>query len=405
MQRSAAVHVLEQAEEYPLPRIPIADFLQKLALALPRLIDFVASPFLRAHPVWGQAIPYNVPAYGTGTSLGHCVRPDVLLTKDGPKICELDFVPSGRGYLLAGLGRAQQRQVLDVFAEWYRQMGVSRVFYATATTTMCLEETEFFSQMLREASGIDIRAGNIDTCSEHDLRGSFIDRLSYRSEMALPEAQRSLAGLTVATAEPYLDSKAIFAMVHDALLTKALEAALDAEALAFLRSVFPHTRLLSLVKSDAELIRIAKERDRWVIKNTDVETDHSWGCRGTVVGASSNEAPFLRELRREASSGRKNTGRSPVLQWWHGSRDFWQTWDDAVNGVYQRTPPLHTSALQDISTSRIAAKEVGARIGFYFLVVRDSGECLVTPYGDLVLRQDRLIHGASDAIFLPVRAY
>lgn len=403
--REATARVLEPQDELLLPQLPLADFIRSLAEALPKLIEFVVSPALREHPVWGTAIPYHVPAYGTGTSLGHCIRPDVLLTADGPKICELDFVPSGRGYLLAGLGPAQQAEVLEVFAQWYRSMGASRILYATASTTMCRAETELFAAAMREYRGLDIHAGNIDDLALSDLQGVFIDRLSYRSEMQRPEEERSLAGLTVATAEPCLDSKAIFAMVHDGSLTTALEAALGKETLEFLRSVFPQTQLISRIKSDKELARLAGERTKWVLKNSDVETNHSWGCRGTAVGASYSETKFLEALMGGASLGAKDAGRNPVLQRWHASRDFWQIWDDVIKGVYQRAALVQPGKTHDPKTFCRATKEVGARIGFYFLVVRESGECLTTPYGDLVLRQDRLIHGASDAICLPVQAY
>lgn len=391
-------------KERLLPQIPIANFLKKLAEILPRLVEFVSSQTLREHPVWGQAIPYHIPFYGTGTSLGHCIRPDILLTTDGPKICELDFVPSGRGYLLAGLDEAQQKETLNVFAEWYRRMGASKVLYATATTTVCREETELFSEKLRECCGIDISAVNIDAVSDTELAGAFIDRLSYRSEMNNPdEARKNLTGLTVATAEPYLDSKAIFAMVHDDSLAKALEATLGKEELSFLRKAFPQTTLVRRIK-EKELPRLATERSKWVLKNSDVETNSSWGCRGTVVGRNYNESKFLGALRGEPLNG-KDVGMNPILQRWYSSRDFWQVWNAVVKGVFQRTALVQHGREHHPKTFCEASDEVGARIGFYFLVVRKTGDCLVTPYGDLVLRQDHLIHGASDAICLPVEAY
>ncbi len=389
-------------DERRLLEVPLASFNAQLAKALPRLIEFVCSQELRAHPVWGQVIPYHVPAYGTGRSLGHCIRPDVLLTANGPKICELDFVPSGRGYLLSGLTMSHQSAVLRVFADWYRKMGVSRIAYATASTTVCAHETALFASRLRAHSNLDIRAANIDVLAGKDLDGVCVDRLFYRSEMSTPG---SLADHAVITAEPWLDSKAIMAMVHDRTLDKTLKEALGDEALEFLREVIPETRLVERIKSDADIERLADEHMRWVVKNSDVETDDAWGSRGTVIGASYRKQKFLSVLKREATRNGKNVGSHPVLQRYHQSRDFWGAWDGVVNQRYRRTTLFQSGRLPDEKTAHHATREVGARIGFYFLVVRGTGECLTTPYGDIVLRQDRLIHGASDAIGLPAVAY
>lgn len=397
--------VLSDASECQVPGIPIRNFLDQLALVLPKLIELVLAPSLRSHEVWGMAIPYAEPGYGSGVSRGHCVRPDIILTSDGPKICEFDFVPSGRGYLLAGLGTSQRAKVLDVFAAWYAAMGVRRVLYATATTTVCALETRLFSEALRRYAGLDIRACNIDMTDDESLTDAFVDRLSYRSEMSMAEERRSLTGCDVATAEPFLDSKAILAMVHDHSLTQLLTTTLGAEGLAFLRSAIPETRLVSKSLSEKQLVGLGELRDQWVIKNTDVETDYSWGCRGTIVGASVGKGAFIAALARTADPNRKSAGAWPILQRWHSSRDFWQTWNAIIDGTYQRTRLIQSGTEHDPKTFKHAMREVNARIGFYFLVVRSTGEVFVSPYGDLVLRQDRLVHGARDSICLPVGAY
>jgi len=103
-----------QTKRATIPAVPLQSFLEQLADALPRLIEAASSPLVREHPVWGSVIPYHVPHYGTGISRGHCIRPDILYTSDGPKVCELDFVPSGRGYLLASLGPDEEAETLEV---------------------------------------------------------------------------------------------------------------------------------------------------------------------------------------------------------------------------------------------------------------------------------------------------
>src|SRR3989344_1326995 len=186
---AAYIRALEDEEDFRktrYPGVPLARFNHQLSKFLPKLIDLLRSDDIRAHPIWGTVIPYDVPSYGTGESLGHCVRPDVLLTSSGPKICELDFVPSGRGYLLKSLmQRVDQLAVSRTFAEWYRKMGVQRIFYATASKTSCFDETVQFAKIVKEDTDLNILAGNIDTVDVSDLKNALVDRLSYRSEMDL----------------------------------------------------------------------------------------------------------------------------------------------------------------------------------------------------------------------------
>jgi hypothetical protein len=398
-----AIAALPHAHSYEVPRVPVAGFLQELARVLPKLIEFVMSHELREHPVWGRVIPYRVPHNGTGTSRGWCIRPDIILTRDGFRICEFDFVPSGRGDLLASLGRTQQAEVLETFADWYKSMGVRNVLYATASTTVCFSETVLFAQRMR-GRGINISAGNIDTIEAPRREGVFIDRLFYRSEMSMLPEKKLLAGCDVATAEPYLDSKVIFAMVHDRTMTESLTRALGEEGVAFLRTALPETRLISRVDAKQREHLAKREKDVWVVKATDVEVDHHWGSRGVVVGLKYTVAKFLDALNGTDPSG-KTLGEEPIVQKFFRSRDFWQTWNAVIDGDFVRCQLPHVGRAPAQVTSAHATKEVGARIGFYFLVCRETGKCFVTPFGDMRLRQDELVHGASDALCLAVEAY
>ncbi|KND51986.1 MAG: hypothetical protein ABA06_01850 [Parcubacteria bacterium C7867-001] len=389
--------------ESELPSVPIHEFLQRLKKELPKLIELVTGDTLRHHELWGKAIPYQVPSYGSGRSKGHCVRPDILLTRDGPKICELDFVPSGRGYLLASLGHRQQEEFTKAFERWYRSMGATNVLYTTASTTTCRNETEYFANRMRRFTDIRVNPVNIDRVPDEWGKELFVDRLSYRSEMNTREEDKLLANLDVSTAEPYLDSKAIFAMIHEPSLTKMLEEELGVETLEFFRQAFPHTMLVSRIKSPKEVERIAKEREKWTVKNSDVETDVSWGSRGTTVGARTSEKKFTGLLLGTAANA-KPAGTYPILQRWHASRDFWYVWNAVIDGVYEPTRLYAPDKQSDTKTTRYAEKEVGARLGFYFLVNREARSCEVAPYGCMVMRQDDLIHGASDALCVAVQA-
>lgn len=377
--------------------VPLADFNSNLAEVLPKLIEFIASPILKNHSVWNDVVPYNVPSYGYGQSLGHCIRPDIVLGCDNkPYVCEIDFVPSGRGYLLASLNEEDQMKVLEVFYTWYRQMGIENILYATASTTICSDETRLFSESLRRYFGINIKDVNIDTLNKEDLEGCLVDRLFYRTEMSV---FNELGDANVITAEPWLDSKVIFAVIHDNSLDDILIEVLGDTGLKFLREVFPYSILLSSV-SDQELEEIAEKRENWVVKNGDVEMSYSWGCRGTFIGANYTKKKFLEILKGSVTAKGKEIGQRPILQHFHLSQNFSVVWNGVVDGNYRQTSLKYPGLIPDPKTSIYATKHVGARIGFYFLVNRINGTCLVPDEGILTLRQDRMVHGASDALVL-----
>jgi|GEM_PF-2164280 len=378
----------------PLPKIKLASFLQSVALVLPRLIELIKSDAIRNHPVWGSVIPYHVPSFGSRASLGHCVRPDILVTARGPIMTEIDFVPSGRGDLTAGLPEEQSDEVLDMFGDWYRRMGVTRVRLATASTTSCAQESEYFASRMRQR-GFDYWAINIDENFESHRQVTLVDRIFYRSEMRMAEEHRHLPSRTIITAEPYLDTKSIFALIHDKAMTEYLETALGSEGLSFLRRAMPESYLLSSLDS-AAVEAIVKNRYDYFVKNTDVETDHCWGSRGHIVGASCSAEAF-----RDALLGKgldKRTGSNPIVQRFHMSLNFAETWNGVIDGDIPESNPFGR-VLDPVTKSRTTG-HVGAKFGFYFLVSNssDGGNCTVTKYGDTLLRGNPLVDYSLDSL-------
>lgn len=363
---------------------------QQLTRILPKLIKFMSSDFLRQHKVWGKLIPFSVESYGYGISLGHCVRPDIVLTEDGPIICELDFVPSGRGYLLSALPPAEQKKWLEYFANWYSSLGVSEVLYATASTTVCDQEVKFFAELLKKYHGINIQSINIDTYDKSKINGAFVDRLFYSAEMKEPD---NLPNCHVATAEPWFDSKMIFAVIHDSDLVSELFEVFGAD-FPLLKKIFPYSIPVSFL-TDTEIEKILQEKENWIIKSCDVEEHNSWGCRGTFMGASYSSAKFRDILLGNRAVKNKSIGNIPIVQHYHPSRDFSNIWNDIVDGKF-RQPNLHLAEPSE-ETKQHAKKTVGGRFGSYFLINRTKGCCLSPGVGILTLRADRLVHGARDA--------
>lgn len=367
-------------------------FLADLQKHLPLLIEGLKNPLLRDDMVWGKLFPFAIEAYGNGGSLGHCVRPDIVLSESGPLICELDFAPSGRGFALAHIEESGQdlQKFLDPFSRWYQQMGADQVIYGTATTTVCWEETQFFAQKLRDLTGTQIIAANLD---QAHVNGHLVDRLAYRSEFA-DSTKSLLTGKSVITAEPHLDSKLVFALMFSKSAKNLRKALFPRETIEFFQAAFPRTLLVS----DVGEARIMADHKKWVLKNTEVETDYNWGCRGTMIGASETATRFSQALQNGmVSNGRKQFGENPVVQEFHQSRDFWFLWNHEILAGHHAT--VSRKMGKESEDFHVQTRHrISARIGVYCLVVSDTTEMQMPPYALVTLRAGDMVHGANDAV-------
>lgn len=378
----------------------IRDQIEQFGLALPHLIKALKSDDIKMHPKWGSVIPYDVQVYGCCSSPGHCIRPDIVLTEQGPRVVELDFVASGRGFTLNVLskfsdGESRQRDFLRPFAEWYQSMGHSSILYSTATLTSSYQETSLFSEALEKYFSVDIRACNIDT--SHYLWG-LIDRLSYRYEMYPQDPDRLyLSEDVVTTAEPYLDSKAIFALIHDVFMEQVLLRHMPMSSLCILREMMPASYLLENV-SDESLARIKAVRDQWVIKSTDVEAYHSWGARGTIIGRKYSDSKFAKTLDRIEIPNKKDLGRHPIVQRFEESIDFTDMWNDVL--INDKPQADLVSSASDLAQAK---QKIYGRIGVYYLICNKIPTVTMPPFAVLTLRPDVLVHGASNAMVTALR--
>ena len=87
---------------------------------------------------------------------------------------------------------------------------------------------------------------------------------------------------------------------------------------------FLTTKVLGLARGGQNK---AANRRGWVVKNSDVETDASWGSRGVVVGSQYTEKVLARALLDNVPPPRKDLGRNPVLQRFAHSDDLREIWD------------------------------------------------------------------------------
>ncbi|MGW2631253.1 hypothetical protein ACWC2K_18195 [Streptomyces chattanoogensis] len=311
----------------------------------------------------------------------------------------MDFVASGRGWLLASLpDRSDQLDFLQGFADWYTSMGAERACYATGTVTECRAETQFFAQRMRENLDLDITAVNID--AEPVARSALVDRLFYRSELAQP---LRLGSRRVVTAEPWLDSKMIFAMLHDPSMTDSLTESIGKQNLAFLRSVciesYPLTDALS--HPQRETLGIL-DRSQWVLKATDVEKDWSWGSRSVVLGRTRTQDQWLDYLRG-ARIDQNLLGRRPILQRFTKSLDFASVWNEAAQGRLATSDPTRFGKGRHATSHLPAQHPVTGRLGFFFPVSHADGKTFTPRLGTLCLRQNPLTHMTDDAMSLAFR--
>ena len=392
-----------QITDNGLARLPMHQFIIDFGRELPKLVALLKSDTLRKHPRWGNLLPYHLPTYGDGPSPGHCVRPDIVLTKKGPIICEIDFVASGRAHLIESLRDFPDARavVLKSFALWYEAMHARSVLYGTGSRTSCFKETEIFSEAMRRETSIDIRAVNLDTVEAWS--DTLVDRLSYRSELVSEDRSRQdMRGYRVSTAEPYLDSKAISVLVHDLDMTDILTNALGKTGLQFWRRVMPLSFFQKMITPETRQI-IWNDPSDWVIKSTDVESDTCWGCRGTIMGRKYRAADIKAYLESGKKLGSKDPGQNPLVQRCAESIDFRPLWDSTITTGIGLANPASFGRESDISTTKKATTEVFGRVGFFLPFTKVQSFVSAAAFGEVVMRQgDPLVHGASDAIAVGV---
>ncbi len=362
--------------------------LKRFAKLLPSAI--AALKKLQEEPVWGRLIPFDGPKYGKPAN-GYVVAADMVLTKEGVRIVELDFVPNGRGVLLSSLPQEghPRNDFLQVYAAHYETIGWKKknILYATARGALP-RDTEIFSACMRER-GFNIRAVHMDEVKPDDLENAVVDRLFMADEVQQSTRDfLATADLEMSPSESWLDSK----MVPAALRIAPLEGVLP-EARETINSLIAETYALP---SDRMGKRVAMEtatqlcggRQRLVLKVADTESHTSWGAHGVLVGSEISQQQFL----DAGSEERFGDGRRCVIQRRCESVDFRSIWESSV--LTYSNPMGYPWACPELKHR----DHIHARIRAFFLVT--SGKGSLVPYGMVTLRANPLVHGASDSLSL-----
>ncbi len=344
--------------------------------------------------VGGKYFP-NTPLYGRrGGKEIHCIRLDVVMTDSGPIVAEMDFVPSGRGFTVSALDGVEREEFVQSFIDWYRSAKVERVLYAVGEKTICHKEINFFADCVRQ-QGFDLIAHRLEVGSleDYDPDDVLVDRLFYRSEINLDVLPR-LRRFRVSTRTSFLDSKGWFPLLTTFNDDKN-PLGLPSSVVEYFRKALPYSIFLRDCTDPAFKDFIIRNWKSWLIKSTDVEHDLTWGARGVLPGCRETRAKFRKGL--ENFRRFKNLGENPILQQFHISQDFREVWDAAIRGEYRQATAF--VAQDNLS---VATGPVYARIGAYILIGGDN-KVFVPPYGVVTLRQNQIVHGARDAMFLPFK--
>jgi hypothetical protein len=196
-------------------------------------------------------------------------------------------------------------------------------------------------------------------------------------------------------------------LIHDESMTQILSDALGQSDLLFLRETMPETYIYPKLRSGfpnwfLELIEKG-DFDDWVMKATEVETDFCWASRSVIIGRSYKNVGTER-LRQAFAKGEsidpeKNVGQSPILQRFHISQEFSDTW----NALVERSKPseylkLLGETLDETVVNFPATNPVSVRLAIHFFVSNTKQKTFCPDYGYLTLRQSHLAHGDRDSI-------
>lgn len=386
-----------------LPCVNCRGFVQGLCKTLPEMLRYVLSDTVRQHPYWKEFLPFKVRNYGTPPSPGYIFRVDGICGQDGWfQFSELDFSPPGLGQIALTLPSDRMREgMLNQIGEFVHSLGFKRLLIGTGSKTTVSSENSLLAQALQQ-NGLAAEAVNIDR-----LRVLHSDcvvfRLFYRSEISREPPDGSFM-----TSEPVLESKGIFALVHDPQMRSVMNNLLGTPQADYLRRTMPESYPLTSLQSNLpdwflEMVTQKHFAD-WLVKATEVETDFSWGARGValgcmVKGTTKRRRMFLFGIPPTTS---KNFGLQPILQRFCQSQDFRWLWNGAADGTFPMVDAQRFGRTQDRTiVTAPASRAVTAKIGLYFLLNAKSGEIITPEFGLATLRQSPLCHGATDAMKVP----
>lgn len=363
------------------------------------------------------------------SDLPQILRPDLLLTPDGPALTEMDAVPGGPGLLLAlsriyrdaGMGGMIGRPegILDGFAS----MISSQVDEPALAIVVSDESEDYRSEMTLLAAGLSSAYFPTVCIHPRDLHfdekglfvmnfqgGSLRINIIYRffelfdlpnipkSEIMLYFAKGGKVRITPPI-KPWLEEKSGMALWHHPALSTFWTKEIQGDSRELLDRLIPPTWVLDpspippmaslsppvpagnrLLRDFSGLFRLTQKERRFIIKPSGF-SPLSWGSRGVVVGHDLSEEAWGGSLREAMASF------------------------ETVPSVLQPFRATQVLPLTGYDSLSSVEREEGYRVRvcpYYFVLGKNRDQ--VRTGGVLVTacpKDKKLIHGMVDAILSP----
>jgi hypothetical protein len=346
------------------------------------------------------------------------IRPDVLLTKDGMAITELDSVPGGigwtgalnqayekAGFSVVGDGGAMERNFAAFLGEVAGKDAARWAIVVSEESKDYWDEMVWLGKRLR-ALGFD---GEVLGPEDIRLSGSrivgksarpidvmyrFFELFDYRS---IPNWDLLVHGLKKGAfrmtppMKSYLEEKLSFALFHHPCLEDFWRRQLGAASLARLKAIFPRTWILDPrplpphaiipdvvvgglpIQRWEELYTLSQRQRRLVIKPSGY-SPLAWGARGVVIGHDQSQARWAQAVE----AALENFERTPCV-------------------LQEYRDPRRVRVRVEM---RISEEEGRVRLCPYYMIV--GGKAMLSGILATICPLDKkVIHGMRSAVMAP----
>jgi len=333
------------------------------------------------------------------TSLPKVIRPDILLTKDGWHITELDSVPGGIG-LTAWLNQTYGNQADIIGGPTGMIDGFTNIFGdARNVHLMVSEESATYRpemEWLAKQIGphFSVRDSDYSGIKERDSLYRFFELFDLENiESAYQIFELACSGLINITAPPksYLEEKMLFALFWNRNLQSFWQHALGGRFIERMEKIIPSTWLIDpsplppqgaipgLNLTDWRQLSELSQKDRQLVLKLSGFNANAWGARSVRLGSDMPQ----REWAAAVNEAIADFGKSPwILQRYHKPRRMDHEWFDFDN-------------------QKLVTMSGRVRLCPYYFVHGDSDVNLGGVLATICPADKKIIHGMRDAILTP----
>jgi len=330
------------------------------------------------------------------TQLPRVIRPDILLTKEGWHITELDSVPGGLG-LTGWLNNAYENVLgdrmgmLNGFSGIFRPTDTVHIMVSEESATY-LPEMEWLSRQLGDRFSVcDSTFTNI---KEGDSVYRFFELFDLpnieASDFVFSAARKKSIRIT-APPKSYLEEKMIFALFWNHNLKEFWQRELGAKYTRLLEKVIPETWImdpsplpphaaiprLNLTKWD-QLADLSQKDRQFVLKLSGFN-ERAWGSRSVRLGADLSQTAWAKAVKLAISEFETSPW---ILQRYKKPRTVQHNWFNFE------------------SESSVSMKG-RARLCPYYFVHEENEVHLGGVLATICPANKKIIHGMRDAIMAP----